>query len=480
MNKKYAIFDMDGTLIDSMLYWRDLAGEYLAAKGIVGSLERIMEQIKSMTMTESAELFRLEFHLEETKESIVTEMNQLMEEHYRKDIPLKEGVKEYLEKLYAMGVRMCVASATDRELVQTCLDRLGVSCYFEFVISCEEVGVGKSRPDVYMEAMKRMQKDEAIEPRGVAIYEDADYAIQTALDAGFYAIAVYDESNKGKWEQLRTQTMESVEDWSLASRSLKRKVLTIAGSDCSGGAGIQADLKTMTMHNVYAMSVITALTAQNTMGVRSIMEVTPDFLKEQIDAVYEDIRPDAVKIGMLSSSLLIGVIAERLKYYSAENIVVDPVMVATSGSKLLENSAVASLKEKLLPLATLVTPNIPEAEVLAGMKIDTEKDMMQAAKVIGDTYHCAVLCKGGHSVNDANDLLYSNGKYHWFYGKRIENPNTHGTGCTLSSAIASNLAKGYGVREAIEKAKVYLSETLSAMLDLGAGSGPLDHMYRLD
>lgn len=259
----------------------------------------------------------------------------------------------------------------------------------------------------------------------------------------------------------------------------KKTALTIAGSDCSGGAGIQADLKTMTMNGVYAMSVITALTAQNTTGVRSIMEVTPEFLEDQMDMIFEDIRPDAVKIGMVSSSPLIEVIAEKLKFYQAENIVVDPVMVATSGSKLIADEAITALTEKLLPLASVVTPNIPEAEILAGRKIKTEEDMIHAAKDISETYHCAVLCKGGHSINDANDLLYANGDAKWFYGKRINNPNTHGTGCTLSSAIASNLAKGYSLEESVKKAKEYISGALSAMLDLGAGSGPMDHAFDL-
>ena len=228
------------------------------------------------------------------------------------------------------------------------------------------------------------------------------------------------------------QTREFIEDWESQSQTMlkKKTALTIAGSDCSGGAGIQADLKTMTMNGVYAMSVITALTAQNTTGVRSIMEVTPTFLREQMDAIFEDIRPDAVKIGMVSSSHLICAIAEGLEHYKAKNIVIDPVMVATSGSKLIAEDALSVLKETLLPLATVITPNIPEAEILTGMKIEGEEDMLQAAKKIGETYHCAVLCKGGHNVNDANDLLYFNGEYHWFYGKSIQNPNTHGTGCT--------------------------------------------------
>ncbi len=258
-----------------------------------------------------------------------------------------------------------------------------------------------------------------------------------------------------------------------------KTALTIAGSDSSGGAGIQADIKTMTANGVYAMSAITALTAQNTTGVQGIFEVTPEFLAQQIDSVFTDIRPDAVKIGMVSSAGLIEVIAEKLKQYGAKNIVVDPVMVATSGSKLISDDAIDSLKRNLLPLATVLTPNIPETEVLSGMEVKTPEDMIQAAKFISETYHCAVLCKGGHQLNDANDLLYRDGDYRWFNGKRIDNPNTHGTGCTLSSAIASNLAKGRDLDTAVERAKAYISGALAAMLDLGAGSGPMNHAFAI-
>ncbi len=258
-----------------------------------------------------------------------------------------------------------------------------------------------------------------------------------------------------------------------------KTALTIAGSDCSGGAGIQADLKTMTMNGVYAMSAITALTAQNTTGVRAIQESTPEFLKQQLDAVFEDIYPDAVKIGMVASGELIHVIADRLRYYEAKNVVIDPVMVATSGSALMRNDAVETLVEELLPVSTLVTPNIPEAQVLSGLTIETKEDMVTAAKQIGDGYHCAVLLKGGHSINDANDLLYANGVLTWFEGKRINNPNTHGTGCTLSSAIASNLAKGFTLTESVQRAKDYISGALAAMLDLGEGSGPMNHAFDL-
>lgn len=260
---------------------------------------------------------------------------------------------------------------------------------------------------------------------------------------------------------------------------LMKTALTIAGSDSSGGAGIQADIKTMICNGVYAMSAVTALTAQNTMGVTAIMEVTPQFLGEQLDNVFTDIYPDAVKIGMVSNGALIVKISEKLKEYKADNIVVDPVMIATSGSRLISDEAVNTLKEYLLPLAAVLTPNIPEAEVLSGMEVKTEEDMLLAAEKISKSYRCAVLLKGGHQLNTANDLLYRDSSYEWFFGKRIDNPNTHGTGCTLSSAIASNLAKGYGLDEAVERAKEYISGALSAMLDLGKGSGPLDHGFRI-
>lgn len=258
----------------------------------------------------------------------------------------------------------------------------------------------------------------------------------------------------------------------------KRKTtLTIAGSDSSGGAGIQADIKTMQANGVYAMSAITALTAQNTTGVSGIFEVTPEFLGQQLDAVFTDIYPDAIKIGMVASAELVKMIAFKLKEYKAERIVVDPVMVSTSGSRLISEEAIQILKTELFPLASVLTPNIPEAEVLFGASIHSAEDMERAAQAISEEYHCAVLLKGGHQLNDANDLLYAEGKNRWFYGRRIDNPNTHGTGCTLSSAIASNLAKGYGLEEAVERAKEYISGAFAAMLDLGAGSGPMDHGF---
>ena len=258
-----------------------------------------------------------------------------------------------------------------------------------------------------------------------------------------------------------------------------KTALTIAGSDCSGGAGIQADLKTMLANGVYGMSAITALTAQNTTGVAAIMNVTPEFLGQQLDCIFTDIFPDAVKIGMVSDKDLIRMIAEKLRQYQPKHVVVDPVMVATSGARLIADDAVEVLQQELFPLATVLTPNIPEAEVLLGEKIASKEMMERAAERIGRQFGCSVLCKGGHSINDANDLLYADDSLTWFAGKRIDNPNTHGTGCTLSSAIAANLAKGCELAEAVRLAKEYISGALADMLDLGRGSGPMNHGYLL-
>lgn len=274
----------------------------------------------------------------------------------------------------------------------------------------------------------------------------------------------------------------------------RKAVLTIAGSDSSGGAGIQADIKTMLANGVYAMSAVTALTAQNTCGVTGIMEVTPEFLTQQMEAVFTDIYPDAVKIGMVTSADLIHAIAETLRKYQAKNIVLDPVMVSTSGVRLMENDAAEAMERKLFPLASLITPNIPEAEVICGWEITDMAAMERAAAQIGEQYGCAVLLKGGHTAGGADDVLWQEnrsvtgagngapgqrGSVRWYQGRRIDNPNTHGTGCTLSSAIASNLAKGLPLDEAVARAKEYLSGAIAAMLDLGMGSGPLDHGYRM-
>ena len=259
-----------------------------------------------------------------------------------------------------------------------------------------------------------------------------------------------------------------------------KTTLAIAGSDSSGGAGIQADIKTMMAHGVYAMSAVTALTAQNTTGVFGILEASPEFLGAQIDSVFSDIPPDAVKVGMVSSTPLIETIGERMRRYRVSKLVVDPVMVSTSGSRLLDGSAMDALCRHLLPIAAVITPNLPEAEALWGREIDGLSGMEEAAREIAERYSCAaVLLKGGHAAEGADDLLLQGRKLRWLHGERIPNPNTHGTGCTLSSAIASNLALGYELEEAVIRAKSYVSGALRAMLDLGKGSGPLNHAFAI-
>ncbi|HIX83167.1 MAG TPA: bifunctional hydroxymethylpyrimidine kinase/phosphomethylpyrimidine kinase [Candidatus Megamonas gallistercoris] len=258
-----------------------------------------------------------------------------------------------------------------------------------------------------------------------------------------------------------------------------KKVLTIAGSDCSGGAGIQADIKTITAHKMYAMSAITALTAQNTTGVYGILDAGADFVGLQLDCIFQDIYPDAVKIGMVANKDIIKMIANKLVEYKAKNIVADPVMVSTAGSCLMEEDASTVLIEKLLPLATIITPNLPEAEVLCNFPIKNQDDCIKAAETIAQKIPTAILIKGGHLSDTADDLLWNNGSVHWFKGERIDNPNTHGTGCTLSSAIASNLAAGHDLVTSIQNAKNYITGALKDGLNLGKGSGPLNHMYNL-
>ena len=258
-----------------------------------------------------------------------------------------------------------------------------------------------------------------------------------------------------------------------------KKILTIAGSDCSGGAGIQADIKTITAHKMYAMSAITALTAQNTTGVYGVLEATAEFVGKQLDCIFDDIRPDAIKVGMVSNIEIIKIIADKLIEYKAENIVVDPVMIATSGSKLLSDDAIETLKTTLLPLATLITPNIPEAETLCGFEIINQDDMLKASKLISETINKNVLIKGGHLTDSADDLLFTDGNATWFSSPKVDNPNTHGTGCTLSSAIACNIALGCSLQESIKNAKAYITGALKDGLDLGKGSGPLNHAYNI-
>ena len=472
---KGAIFDFDGTLVDSMFIWDTFGEDYLRTLGKEPK-ENLTETFKTFTLEQAAKYYREHYGVTLSVGEIVDGVNEMVAEIYRTKVALKKGVLEFLRDLQSKGAKMCVATVTDRPIVEDVLKKLGIRDFFTEIFTCAEVGYNKETPHIYRAALEVLgtSKEETV------VFEDALHALITAKNDGFTVAAVYDK-HEAKRIEMRSEADYYISDYErFVWNKAMKTALTIAGSDSSGGAGIQADIKTMTMNGVYAMSAITALTAQNTTGVRSILESTPEFLKDQIDSIFEDIRPNAVKIGMVSSAELIEVIAERLNYYDAKNIVVDPVMVATSGSELMKTDAVSTLIRELLPLATLVTPNIPEAEVLSGRRIVTKEDMLSVAKHIGDSYGCAVLLKGGHSINDANDLLYVSGEYKWFCGKRIDNPNTHGTGCTLSSAIASNLAKGYDLETSIQRAKDYISGALAAMLDLGQESGPMNHAFSLN
>lgn len=471
---KGAIFDLDGTLIDSMFIWDTVCDDYLKSFGITPK-ENLAEVFKSFTLEQAAEYYRIHYGFKLSVPEIVDGINNMVSEIYQTSVELKPNVSDFLKRLHRRGIKMCVATVTDKPIAKAVLKRLGIYKYFSGIFTCAEVGFNKETPEIYRYALKHLGtlKDETI------VFEDAFHAAKTAKADGFKVAAVYDA------HELMQDKMKELSDYyitdfgSFCFQTKMKTALSIAGSDSSGGAGIQADIKTMTMNGVYAMSAITSLTAQNTVGVRAIADSTPSFLQDQLDAVFEDIFPDSVKIGMVSSSALIDVIADRLKFYKAKNIVVDPVMVATSGSALIKTEAIKTLCEKLLPLATVVTPNIPEAEILSDIKIKNTEDMIKAATSIEKKYGCSVLLKGGHNVNDANDLLCEKGVLLWFTGKRIDNPNTHGTGCTLSSAIASNLAKGFDLAESVQKAKDYISEALAAGLDLGKGAGPMQHNFAL-
>ena len=471
---KGAIFDLDGTLIDSMFIWDTLCEDYLKSLGVEPK-ENLAEVFKTFTLEQAAQYYQDNYGVKLSVCEIVNDINDMVLEIYRTKVFLKPGVKNFLKRLHKMGVKMCVATVTNRYIAEEVLKRLGVYKYFSEIFVCSEIGYNKENPEIYRHALKYLGtlKSETV------VFEDVLHALKTAKSDGFKVAAVYD------LREPRQEKMKEISDYyitdfdSFCFMTKMKSVLSVAGSDSSGGAGIQADIKTMTMNGVYAMSAITSLTAQNTLGVRSIFNSSPDFLKEQLDAVFEDIFPDSVKIGMVPSKELIDVLADRLKYYNAKNIVVDPVMVSTSGSKLIQSDAIEFLVSELLHVATLVTPNIPEAEILSNMKICDEGDMIKASKYIEEKYGCSVLLKGGHCVNNANDLLYEKGKVTWFKGKRIDNPNTHGTGCTLSSAIASNLAKGYSLAESVKKAKDYISEALLEGLDLGNESGPVKHNFGL-
>lgn len=257
-----------------------------------------------------------------------------------------------------------------------------------------------------------------------------------------------------------------------------KKLLTVAGSDSIGGAGIQADIKTFSAHGCYAMSVITAVTAQNTVAVRASQDISAEIIQKQLDAVFEDVFPDGVKIGMLSVPETIEVIRERLVRYKPKIIVADPVMVSKSGFRLLSTDAEKVYAKHIIPIATVLTPNIPEAEILCGMSIKTRHDMEEAAEKLISLGAKAVVVKGGHLSGDADDFVFDGKEKLWLRGKRFDTKNTHGTGCTLSSAICANLANGYGLFDAVKNAKEYINGAIENSLAIGSGCGPTNHFYK--
>ena len=476
---KGAIFDIDGTILDTMPVWDQAGVRYLESLGYTPEAN-LGKKLFVMTITMAAEYLKENYGLTQTIPEIIKGINQVMADFYRDEAQYKPGMENLLKDLKKAGVKMTIATSTDRKLFEPAMERLDFGKYFDNIYTCTEVGHSKGEPHIFREALDFMKTS----PKETWLFEDGLYSGETATKEGIKIVGVYDETSIHDWQKLknisdRIITFED-DNMQIKTGDITKTALTIAGSDSIGGAGIQADIKTMTVHGVYAMSAITALTAQNTTGVTDILEATPEFLANQLDAIFTDVFPDSVKIGMVASSELIRTIAGKLKEYNAKNIVVDPVMVATSGAKLISDEAISVLCEELLPLATVVTPNIPEAEILGGMKIACPEDMETAAKAIGDKYKCAVLLKGGHSLNDANDILYAHGVISHYMGKRIDNPNTHGTGCTLSSAIASNLAKGQTLEKATGEAKKFISLALAQMLDLGKGQGPMKHAFNVN
>ncbi|MDD7113816.1 MAG: bifunctional hydroxymethylpyrimidine kinase/phosphomethylpyrimidine kinase [Lachnospiraceae bacterium] len=473
-----AIFDMDGTLLDSMPVWDHAGEQYLESLGIIPE-EDLSRKLATFSMMEGAVYMKEKYDLPFQCEEIIDGVKDIVRECYHEKVPLKPGVREFLSKLKRFDIPMTVATATDLDLAEAALKRTGIDSYFTKVVTCQEAGTGKSQPDIFHLARSYMKT----EIEDTWVFEDALHAVKTAKQAGYPVCALYDEANEAELEEIQRLSDIFLNNFAEENFQLVQDklpvVLTIAGSDSSGGAGIQADLKTMTALQVYGMSCITALTAQNTRGISAVWEVPADFFEQQMESVFSDILPDAVKTGMLASGKQIQLTAGFMKKYHIKNLVVDPVMISTSGTRLLSEEVMEMMKEELFPLAKLLTPNLPEAEFLTGMSICDRTTREEAAKRISERWGCAVLCKGGHDQDNADDLLYDNGKCYWMSAKRIENPNTHGTGCTLSSAIAAYLAKGDSLQEAVRKAKEYMTGAIGAMLDLGEGNGPLNHMWDL-
>lgn len=477
-----AIFDFDGTLFESMGLWDNLVVKILLNKGITPKPD-LREVTKTMTIAEVAQLYIDDYGVEGTVEQLSQEAVDMVKDAYINDILPKPGAEKLLKNMQAQGIRMTIATTSPRKEVTAALKRTGLLKYFDNIFVAPEVGIGKDSPEIYYRALLAM----GTRKEATWVFEDAAHGVITARDAGFKVCAVKEWSAADQEEEIKKnanvfvdslEDVEVVKDTSQPDYSQLKSVVTIAGSDSSGGAGVQADLKTFAAQKVFGQSVITALTAQNTMGVHGVLPIEPDFVKAQLDAVFTDIYPDAVKIGMVDNVEIIKTIASALQEYQAKNIVVDPVMVATSGGKLMQDDATEAIVTYLFPLADVVTPNLSEAQALCGFKVTTREDMERAAQEIAKHTSGAVLIKGGHLDDTADDLVWYNGSATWISGERFDNDNTHGTGCTLSSAIAAQLAQGRSVVDAVIAGKRFVSGAIAAGLNIGKGHGPLDHMYQ--
>lgn len=474
---KGVILDLDGTLLDSMWVWEALDVEFLAKRNLTVSKDYV-EAITPMGFRAAAEYTIQRFGMPETPEEIMKEWQDMAKESYANRVKIKDGVKPVLQFLKDNGIRISVATASDEALFIPCLKNNGVYEYFSAFTTMREVERGKGFPDVYEKAAEKI----GCNRENTIVFEDIVQGVKGAKAGGFFTVGVHDKYSQHDEAGLRKEADCYLKNWEQAIQICKsfmvKTALTIAGSDCSGGAGIQADLKTFAAHKVYGMSVISAVVAENTSKVFRIHKVPADVIASQLDAVFEDICPDSVKVGMLADQEAIQVVADKLKQYQPKHVVIDPVMVATSGHSLMEECAISNFKEKLLPCASILTPNIPEAEALTGRKIQTEEDMKQAAEQLHQMGAKTVLVKGGHFKGEALDIYYDGCEFFSYEVRRIPTKNTHGTGCTLSSAIAANLAWEDRETEAIKEAKEYITGAILHAPGIGKGNGPTNHFYK--
>lgn len=473
---KAAIFDADGTLLDSMWYCNDISTRYLESLNVSNIEKDLSEKMFSLSFEEGAKYLCENYLPDRSKDEIKREILKSLEDFYFNKVNLKDGVIELLDFLKRRNIKMIIATSSDEYLIRRAIERLGISKYFIDILSPDNTGMTKKQVDFFDLCLEKLDT----KCNETYLFEDGLYSIKIANSLCISTVAVKDMTNEKYEISLKENANIYLEKISDFKKFFRKVALTIAGSDSSGGAGIQADIKTMLINGVYAESVITSLTAQNTLGISMIENVSEKFLKKELEAVFSDIYPDAVKIGMVSSCEFIEIISFYLRKYEVKNIVLDPIIASTSGTILLSQELLEVLFKKLFPISTLITPNIIEAGIICSTEIKSREDMLDAARDMNNRFKTNILIKGGHLKDSADDLLYSKSNIKWFYKEKLKTKNSHGTGCTLSSAIASNLAKGYSLEKSIEFAKKYLSLALESGLNLGSGNGPLDHGYFIE